>query len=58
MKKIKSIEIKKDKVKIVVEDRDLYGTVRRRQQMTFGRRHFETALQNADITVPWKAVNR
>lgn len=58
MKEIKSIEIKGDKVTLVVQDRDSWGTVRDRRQMTFRRRHFEKALMDADITVPWKAVNR
>lgn len=56
MKEIDKINIRADKVTIVVVERDMWGGVRKRQQMTFRRRQFESALRTAEITVPWQEV--
>lgn len=58
-KVIKKLELTADKVKLVVEDVDRWGYVKynSRRQMTFNRRHFENALRQALITVPWDQIN-
>ena len=55
-KEIDKVEVTDTKVKLVVVDRDGWGSVRRRQQMTFNRRHFEHAMARAGILVPWSRV--
>lgn len=54
---IKSIELGEHKVKLVFEDRDIYGYLKERQQKTFRRRQFEAALRNAKVVVPWDEVS-
>lgn len=56
MRQIAKVEVTSHKVKLVIEDRDVYGRKSKSQQMTFRRRHFEQAMANAGITVPWSKV--
>ena len=59
MKEIHSIEIRGDRVRVKVHDRDAtWGWIRNRQQMTFRRRQFEQALRDAEIVVPWDQVKQ
>lgn len=58
MKEVKSIEVRRDRVKIEVVERDRWGAIRHRQQLTFHRRGFENALRAAEMTVPWEEVRR
>lgn len=53
---VKSVQLNGDKVTFKFEDRASWGFVRERRQMTFRRRQFELALQQAEITVPWTDV--
>lgn len=55
-REINKVEVTDTKVKIVVVERNYWGSIVRRQQMTFKRRHFEQAMANAGITVPWSRV--
>lgn len=43
-------------IKMVVTERDRWGTVRKRSQHTFRRRQFESALRTAKVIVPWDKV--
>jgi len=56
--KVKVTLTETDRVRLEIEFRDSWGQVQKRQQVSFSRRVFERALRDADITVPWSAVNR
>ena len=58
MKEIRSVTVdeKRDRVTIVVVDRDSWGSIRSRKQMTFRKRGFESALRVAEMTIPWQDV--
>lgn len=58
MKEVNRVRIKGDRVTLTVVDRDSWGTIRSRRQMTFRRRAFERALRDAEVTVPWTEVPR
>ena len=60
MKEIHSVTVdeKRDRVTLVVIERDSWGTIRDRKQMTFRKRQFESSLRIAEMTVPWQDVAR
>lgn len=54
---IKKVTVTREKVRLDLEEHSHYRVVSR-QRRSFNRRHFERMLMDADIVVPWKAVNR
>lgn len=60
MKEIHSVTVdeNRDRVTLVVVERDSWGAIRGRKQMTFRKRQFESALRTAEMTVPWQDVTR
>lgn len=57
MKQIHKVVVKPGKVTLTIVERDYWGAIKKRQQMTFTKRHFDKALSDAEITVPWKDLN-
>ena len=58
MKRLEKVDVRGDKVTLVFEDRDKWGRLRRRQQITINRRNLEFALRKAEMTVPWQEVSK
>lgn len=56
MKHIKDVTINENKVTLRFQDRDRYGYITARQQITLSKREFEKALRDAGVTVPWHQV--
>lgn len=52
-KEIKSITLKDKKVTMVFQERNSWGTIVGKQQITISRWALERALREAEITVPW-----
>ena len=52
------VRVEGDKVTLVTEQQNADGYRRQRRQLSFTRRQFEKALENDEITIPWKDVIR
>lgn len=53
-----TVDAKRDRVTLFIVERDSWGAIRDRKQMTFRKRQVEAALCAAEMTVPWQDVAR